>query len=90
MPTVAETLPGYAMAVWYGVLGPRGMPPAVVARLNAEINRALLLPEVKGKMAAIGVRSRRNRRPHFATRMRADAEKWGRAIRELGVTAGDA
>ena len=90
VPTVAETVPGYAMAVWYGVLGPRGMPPAVVARLNAEINRALLLPEVKGKMAAIGVEVAPESPAGFAARMRADAEKWGRVIRDLGVTAGDA
>jgi tripartite-type tricarboxylate transporter receptor subunit TctC len=89
VPTVAETLPGYAMAVWYGVLGPRGMPPAVVARLNAELNRALLLPEVKGKMAAIGVEVAPESPADFAARMRADAEKWGRVIRDLGVTAGD-
>ncbi|TDH63440.1 tripartite tricarboxylate transporter substrate binding protein [Dankookia rubra] len=90
VPTVAETVPGYAMAVWYGVLGPRGMPPAVVARLNAEINQALLLPEVKGKMAAIGVEVAPEAPADFAARMRADAAKWGRVIRELGVTAGDA
>jgi tripartite-type tricarboxylate transporter receptor subunit TctC len=90
VPTVAESLPGYAMAVWYGVLGPRGMPPAVVARLNAELGRALLLPEVKAKMAAIGVEVAPESPADFAARMRADAAKWGRVIRDLGVTAGDA
>jgi len=90
VPTVAETLPGYAMAVWYGALGPRGLPPALVARLNAEINRALLLPAVKDRMAAIGVEVANETPEAFGERMRADAATWGRAIRELGITAGDA
>src|SRR5882762_902006 len=47
--TVAETLPGYEMAVWYGAYGPAGMPRPIVARLNAEISRILFLPDVKTK-----------------------------------------
>src|SRR4051812_48173666 len=43
VPTVGETLPGYAMAVWYGAFGPAGMPKDIVATLNAEISRILFL-----------------------------------------------
>ncbi|MDO9709068.1 Bug family tripartite tricarboxylate transporter substrate binding protein [Paracraurococcus lichenis] len=89
VPTVAETLPGYAMAVWYGVLGPKGMAPPLVARLNAEINRALLLPEIRDRMAAIGVEVTQETPAAFGARMRADAAEWGQAIRSLGITAGD-
>jgi tripartite-type tricarboxylate transporter receptor subunit TctC len=46
VPTVAETVPGYEMAVWYGAFGPAGMGKDVVGRLNAEIARILFLPEV--------------------------------------------
>src|SRR5215468_119168 len=44
VPTVAETLPGYEMAVWYGAFGPAGMPKDLIAKLNGEINRILFLP----------------------------------------------
>src|SRR5215470_19060718 len=55
VPTVAETLPGYEMAVWYGAFGPAGMARDVVARLNAEISRILFLPDVKTRMDALAV-----------------------------------
>jgi tripartite-type tricarboxylate transporter receptor subunit TctC len=89
VPTVAETVPGYEMAVWYGALGPKGMPPDLVARLSAEINRALLLPEVRDKMAGIGVEVANETPEAFAAALRADAEKWGKVIRELGITMSD-
>jgi tripartite-type tricarboxylate transporter receptor subunit TctC len=85
VPTVAETLPGYEMAVWYGAFGPAGMPPPLVARLNAEINRILVLPDVKKRMADIGVEVVNATPDAFAASLRADAEKWGRLIRELGI-----
>jgi len=90
VPTVAETVPGYEMAVWYGALGPKGMPRGLVARLNAEINRALLLPEARDKMAGIGVEVVNETPEAFAAVLRADAEKWGKVIRELGITMSDA
>ncbi|MBU8536654.1 Bug family tripartite tricarboxylate transporter substrate binding protein [Falsiroseomonas tokyonensis] len=90
VPTVAETVPGYEMAVWYGVLGPKGMPQDLVAQLNTEINKAMLLPEVKDRMAAIGVEVVNETPVAFATTLRADAEKWSRAIRELGIGMTDA
>src|SRR5262245_1839608 len=55
VPTVAESVPGYEMAVWYGSFGPPGMPKDIVAKLNGEIARALFLPEVKKRMADIAV-----------------------------------
>jgi tripartite-type tricarboxylate transporter receptor subunit TctC len=54
-PTVAETLPGYEMSVWYAAYGPAGMPGEIVARLNAEIARILYLPDVRQRMADIAV-----------------------------------
>jgi tripartite-type tricarboxylate transporter receptor subunit TctC len=88
VPTVAEALPGYEMAVWYGAFGPPGLPKDVVARLNGEINRILVLPEVKKKMADIGVEVVNATPDEFAATLRADADKWGKLIRELGIKAG--
>jgi tripartite-type tricarboxylate transporter receptor subunit TctC len=71
-PTVAETLPGFEMAI--------------VARLNAEIGRILLLPEVKKRMDDIAVETARSSPEELATLTRADADKWGTIIRQLGIT----
>jgi tripartite-type tricarboxylate transporter receptor subunit TctC len=85
IPTVAETIPGYDMAVWYGAFGPRGMAPELVSRLNGEINRILVLPEVQKQMAGIGVEVVNARPDELGATLRADADKWGALIRELGI-----
>jgi tripartite-type tricarboxylate transporter receptor subunit TctC len=55
VPTVAESgYPGFEADQWYGIVAPAGTPAAVVARLNAEINRALALPEVTQQLATEG------------------------------------
>ncbi len=87
VPTVGETVPGYEMSVWYGAFGPAGMPPAIVGKLNAEISRILFLPDVKQKMADIAVEVARLTPDELGELTRKDAEKWGRIIKELGITA---
>ncbi len=55
---MAETLPGFDVDLWTGIFGPAGIPPAVLARLNGEINKALAHPEMKAALARIGVEPR--------------------------------
>ncbi|MFC4522435.1 Bug family tripartite tricarboxylate transporter substrate binding protein [Cupriavidus pinatubonensis] len=86
-PTVAETVPGYELAVWYGAFGPKGMPAELVARLNREINAVMSLPEVKSKMNAIGVETATSTPQQFGTILRKDADRYGKLIRELGIQA---
>jgi tripartite-type tricarboxylate transporter receptor subunit TctC len=85
VPTVAETVPGYEMTVWYGSFGPAGMPKEIVARLNAEISRALFLPEVKKRMADIAVEVASSTPEELGEMMRRDAEKWGALIKSIGI-----
>jgi len=87
VPTVGETVPGYEMSVWYGAFGPAGMPRPIVARLNAEINRILFLPDVKKKMEDIAVEVAKTTPEELGTLTHNDAEKWGKLIKELGVAA---
>ena len=87
VPTVGETIPGYEMAVWYGAFGPAGMPKDIVDRLNAEISRILFLPEVKKRMADIAVEVAKSTPEELGALARSDAEKWGKIIKDLGVTA---
>ncbi len=76
------------MAVWYGAFGPKGMDPDLVTKLNVEINRALVLPDVKKRMGDIGVEVVNETPGAFAATLQADVEKWGRLVRELGIKAG--
>ena len=87
VPTVAETLPGYEMAVWYGAFGPVGMAKDVVANLNGEISRILFLPDVKSRMDALAVEVAKSTPGELGEMTQRDSEKWGRVIRELGISA---
>ncbi|KAI3593985.1 BUG/TctC family periplasmic protein [Cupriavidus sp. U2] len=85
VPTVGETIPGYELSVWYGAFGPKNMPPALVARLNTEINRVMSLPEVKAKMDAIGVETATSTPQEFGKILRRDADRYGKLIKDLGI-----
>lgn len=55
VPTVEEAgVPGYAVTVWYGIFAPAGTPPLVVKRLNAELNRIVMMPDVAARFATLG------------------------------------
>lgn len=86
-PTVAETVPGYELSVWYGAFGPKDLPADIVKRLNGEINRIMALPEVREKMAAMGVEVVQSTPDDFAATLRRDADRYERLIRELKITA---
>jgi tripartite-type tricarboxylate transporter receptor subunit TctC len=87
VPTVAETVPGYEMAVWYGAFGPAKMPKGIVARLNVEISRILFLPDVKNRMENIAVEVAKSTPEELGEMMRRDEKKWGKIIHELGISA---
>src|SRR5690349_20080863 len=87
VPIVAETLPGYEMAVWYGAFGPAGMPKDLVGRLNGEISRILFLPDVKSRMDALAVEVARSTPEELGELTRREADRWGKTIRELAITA---
>ena len=84
-PTVAETLPGYELAVWYGMFGPAGLPRELTARINAEVNRIMQLPEVKEKMAGIGVEVANLSPSQFHDILLKDTAKYTKLIADLGI-----
>ncbi len=85
VPTVAETVPGYELAVWYGAFGPAGLPADIVQRLNAEINKALKEPEVVKKMEGMAVQVLESTPEQFAAELARDADKYDKIVRELGI-----
>jgi tripartite-type tricarboxylate transporter receptor subunit TctC len=84
-PTVAETLPGYEMSVWYAAFGPAGMPAELVTRLNTEINKALAVPEVRARMDAMGVELVKSTPEQLATSLRRDTQRYDKIIKDLGI-----
>lgn len=84
-PTVAETVSGYELAVWYGVFGPAGMDPALVKTLSNDINLALQKPEVIEKLEGMSVQALQSTPEQFAQDLARDAAKFDAVIRDLGI-----
>jgi tripartite-type tricarboxylate transporter receptor subunit TctC len=86
VPTVSEAgVPGYVVGVWFGMVAPAGTPPAVLAKLNAELNRMLALPDVKQKFADQGVEPVGGPPERFAEHLKMQIEKWTKVVRESGA-----
>ena len=87
VPAIAESLPGYEATVWYGVFGPAGMPKELTAFLNAQIHRAMTLPEVRKRMDDIGVEIVNQSPEQFVATMRRDTATWDKLIRDFNIQA---
>lgn len=86
VPTVAEAgVPGYEATTWNGIVAPAGVPKAVVAKLNAEINRALGSAALKQKLAAIGAEPAGGTPEQFGDLIRKEHAKWGEVVRRSGA-----
>jgi tripartite-type tricarboxylate transporter receptor subunit TctC len=87
LPMVGESLPGYEVAVWYGVWVPAATPADIVNRLNGEVNRILKLPDVKQRLDLMGAEhiSMSARDAHQL--LQRDYDRWGKIIRESGIKA---
>jgi tripartite-type tricarboxylate transporter receptor subunit TctC len=83
VPTVAESgLPGFDVDLWIGIYAPGGLPPAVLSRLNGELNKVLRHPELKAAFAKIGIEPRGTSPEEAAAFTRAEYEKWRKVIVE--------
>ena len=86
VPTIAESgVPGFNVQVWIAVMGPAGMPPAIVNRLNAEIVKVLAEPAVAARLAELGTVAKGSSPAEAAQTLRADAEMWSAAARKAGL-----
>jgi tripartite-type tricarboxylate transporter receptor subunit TctC len=80
IPTVAETLPGYEVELWFGAMAPRGTPEAVINRLNAAINKALDDPEMKKSLDKQGIVSTGGTVQKFSERIQQDYRNWAKVV----------
>jgi tripartite-type tricarboxylate transporter receptor subunit TctC len=88
VPTVSEAgVPGYDAVIWLGVMAPKGTPPAVVARLNAEITKLAAKPETKADWAKQGAVGMTMTPDEFAKYVADDIVKWEKVIRISGAKA---
>jgi tripartite-type tricarboxylate transporter receptor subunit TctC len=89
LPTVAESgLPGFESVTWFGVYGPKGLPPEIAQRIATELQRALAKPDVAERLAGLGAEPVTDAGPaKFAAVVRADSARWAALIRDRKITA---
>jgi tripartite-type tricarboxylate transporter receptor subunit TctC len=86
VPTIAESgLPGYDVAVWYGMFAPAGTPPAVLERLHAGLVAVVNAPDLKERIIREGGEPLGNSPAAFAAMVKADLDKWGVVVKDSGA-----
>jgi tripartite-type tricarboxylate transporter receptor subunit TctC len=86
VPTIAESgLPGFDTGVWWGLLGPAGLPGDIKAKLAKDCADAVNTPAVKARLLSLGATPIGSSPEQFAALIRADYEKWGPIIKAAGI-----
>ncbi|GGC31582.1 hypothetical protein GCM10011504_07270 [Siccirubricoccus deserti] len=86
LPTMAETgVTGYAVLNWYALVGPRGLPPSITARLNAALRAALSDPEAVRKLAAQGIEPLPSTPEEATDFLRAEVAKWRAVVQAARI-----
>jgi tripartite-type tricarboxylate transporter receptor subunit TctC len=78
-------VPGYEASTWNGIVGPVGVPPAIVAKLNGEINKALVSTTVRERFAAIGAEPAPVTPEQFGHLIRTEYVKWADVVKRSGA-----
>ncbi len=86
VPTIGETLQGFGEAPWYAMFAPAGTPAPVVARLQAEVARALEQKDVVDKLASVGCEPFGGTSAQLKTLVQTDLPKWARVVKDTGAT----
>jgi tripartite-type tricarboxylate transporter receptor subunit TctC len=86
VPTFAEEgITGFDVTNWYGVMAPAGTPREIVAKLNADINKAMQVPEVRTRLEGVGTQLREMSVAEFDAFMKAEVAKYAKIIKDTGV-----
>ena len=87
VPTVNETLAGYEVVNWFGIVVPAGTPREVIARLHSEIVKILRMPDISERLSAQGSDPVGSSPDEFGAFMKSETAKWARVIKEANIRA---
>lgn len=85
LPTIAETLPGFHVSAWYGIMVPTKTPSAVIDYLSRQIRKVLGLPEIGEALLRSGVESEGSSPAEFARLIKEDAGRWEKLVKDAGI-----
>ncbi len=86
VPPIADVLPGYESTTWFGVFGPKGLPPEVVTRVNTAANQVLKDPEVVDRLQRLGIEPVGGTPAQFTAMLATESSKWKKIITERKIT----
>ncbi len=87
VPTIDEAgVPGYESYTWFGIFGPKGLDPAIAAKMNSALKIALADPETRKKLADLGNTPRYETLEQFKATVKADRAKWAEVVKTIGAT----
>jgi tripartite-type tricarboxylate transporter receptor subunit TctC len=87
LPAISESVPGYETVTWFGLYGPKGLSAELATRLSNGVNQALQDPDVKERLARLGIDPVGGTPAQFAAMANADRAKWKKIITERKLTA---
>jgi tripartite-type tricarboxylate transporter receptor subunit TctC len=85
LPAIAETFPGFETRIWYGLVAPANTPKTVVAKLHDVVSASLAKPDVKARLAGLGLEPAPMPPDEFAAFIKQEIAKWTKEIREAGI-----
>ena len=85
VPTIGETVPGYEVSVWFGISGPKGMPPEIVGKLNAAVNAVLANPKLKERFHDLGGEPMPMSPAEFGNLVADETAKWAKVVKSAGL-----
>ena len=87
LPTIAEQgMPGFESYIWFGIFAPKGLDPAIAARMNAALKTAIEDPEVSRKLVELGNTPRYETLAQFKETVKRDRAKWAETVKAAGAT----
>ena len=87
LPPIAETLPGFNNTTWYALLAPARTPHAIIARLNADLAKVLVQPDLTQRMLSQGIEAATSTPEQLREMIRSETERWRKVIKGAGIVA---
>jgi tripartite-type tricarboxylate transporter receptor subunit TctC len=87
VPAISEIVPGYEARVWYGISAAKGVPGAIIDKLNHAVNAALADPKLKARIAQLGGKPMPMTPAQFGELVASETEKWAKVIKAAGIKA---
>jgi len=85
VPAIAETVGGYELVGWYGLLAPLGTPRPIVDKIHAEVSRALKTPEVQERLVSVGAEAVESNPRAFTQFLQRETVRWGKVLKAAGI-----